>query len=227
MFPVTQIKVKNVNVYPYLPDPIGGGPGPVVFPVIEGAEGVLTLTWLGVRIQIVSLEIEGGTRHGELYHKGNYQFAALNEEGQPENIPWLVCQNVGPRPIFSRTIGSYQLPGGGSDKQEVLSDHFTPAQGDYIDLGPLTAISVIKPFGKFMPGFEILVENGTGELIGTRTGTPHLMGVRIDTGIVGHFEPGQTGLCFQAKTQSGRHVYYNDLEVVSPDNPVILMQKFG
>ena len=224
-FPIYRQRVKNIKVYPYIAEPPGGGPGPVVFPIISDAEGILTTTYIGVRIQRFTLEIDTPVKPGILGIDGTYQFSAELEDGSEVNIPWLVCENNGVFPLFTRLIvaGYENLTGESKAADKALALNTSPS--DYIDFGPLTDISIIKPFGGIAIGFEVLVENGTGELIGTRIGTPHLMGVRVDSGVVAKLKTCDKGLIVRAKFKD-KVIHYRDFAVIDPGDPAIFLQDF-
>ncbi|KFF18373.1 hypothetical protein IW20_05605 [Flavobacterium hydatis] len=94
------VKVKNVNVYPYV-EWNGGGVGPVILPVIEGASGTYGFGTLG-RSLFYNLNLESHKPQLNIHHK--YVATGENEDGTRFTTEWMFCTNVSDDSQFGRTI---------------------------------------------------------------------------------------------------------------------------
>ncbi|WP_281231802.1 hypothetical protein [Flavobacterium gelatinilyticum] len=209
-------KVKNVNVYPYI-DWKGGGVGPVILPVIEGASGTYAVGTL-IRSVFYNLNLSstGQTKLG--IHQ---RYVAIGEyqDGTPFTTPWMYCTNAGDEPQFGRTINLLK------PESEALNAEFLP---DYITLGPLTDITVTQSFPPPAIGEILLIENGAGNVIATRTGTPHEMGIEVSSGNrVGELRAGLRNIMITGKNKDGQNVTMGNLTCISPNEPAIFLHQFG
>jgi hypothetical protein len=165
------VKVKNVKVFPYIG---GGGVGPVVEPIIQGASGTYSVGTLGLSI-FYNLNLTSGKQtsapevHGQYFATGEY------ENGSGFATVWMYCLEGGKSPKFGRTV----TVGAGADAEAEAQPLSVPA---YFKMGPLTDITVSQLFPPPAIGQVTLIQGGKGNIIGTYVGTPHLMGVEVTGG---------------------------------------------
>jgi hypothetical protein len=210
------VKVKNVNVYPYV-EWHGGGVGPVILPVIEGASGTYAV---GTLIMSVFYNLDlNVTEKPKLGIHQRYVAMGETEDGTPFTTPWMYCTNASNQPEFGRTITLNQ------PNSEANSVGSVPP---YITLGPLTDITVSQLFPPPAIGQILLIENGSGNVIATRTGTPHEMGVEVKGGKrFGNLSAGAKNIIITGKNQDGKTVTMGDLTCLDPNEPAIFIRQFG
>ena len=210
------VKVKNVNVYPYV-EWHGGGVGPVILPVIEGASGTYAV---GTLITSVFYNLDlNVTEKPKLGIHQQYVAMGETEDGTPFTTPWLYCTNAGIQPEFGRTITLNQ-----QNAEAVGVGNVPP----YITLGPLTDITVSQLFPPPVIGQILLIENGSGNVIATRTGTPHEMGVEVKSGKrFGNLRAGAKNIIITAKNTEGKTVTLGNLTCLDPNEPTIFLRQFG
>lgn len=212
--------VKNVTVWPYytVSQLVNE---PLIRPVIEGAAGTYSVGTLVMSVFYnLSLEGEHPLELGRLYVA-----RAEDESGEYFETPPMHCLSTGPETTFGRTITLGQ-PGGAADAAAVLrADHNT---GPYIVLGPLTDVDVTyvtDPPPPMLPLVEDLILGGRGHIIGTRVGTPHLMGVAVRGGErFGTLQQGLHNVSVTAKNAEGHQIWRHGLTVVDAGDPAILLQ---
>lgn len=211
------VKVKNVNIYPYI-DWHGGGVGPVILPVIEGASGTYAVGTLFTSI-FYNLDLNQLGQAPKLGIHQRYVAIGETEDGTPFTTPWMFCTNAGSQPEFGRTITLNQ-----PSYQSLNAVSLPP----YIILGPLTDITVSQLFPPPAIGQRLLIENGSGHVIATRTGTPHEMGVEVTSGNrYGELTAGLRNIIITGKNKDGQTVTFSHLTCLSPNEPAVFLRQFG
>ena len=203
--------VTDVAIYPYIGVPI------VVEPVITGASGTYSVGTLLTSI-FYNLDIHGGTAHGALTVGAKYYAIAKTEDGKTFQTHWMYCLTAGDTPTFGLT-------------QNLLKpEQAEPSAGldsHYIDLGAVKNVTVSQMFKPPAIGSVVLIDNGTGELIATRTGTPHLMGFSVKNTAGSLLHVGMTRITITAELVSnGQRVTYSNLVCVDAGDPAIFLQDF-
>lgn len=212
------VKVKNVNIYAYF-----NPTEPLQELVIEGATGTYSVGTLTTNI-FYNLDLnDDGKRVNPLNVHGRYYATFETMDGKKVTTVWMFCLDNSDTPRFGRTI---RLLHSNDDDAHAA----TPAivdQSDYIILTPLHDITVSQLFPPPAIGQRTLIENGTGNIIGTRIGTPHLMGVAVDNGdVVGKFTPGMKRIIITGRTDKGELISRTDLTVISNGKPAIFLRTF-
>lgn len=210
------VKVKNVKVFPYIG---GGGVGPVVEPIIQGASGTYSVGTLGLSI-FYNLNLTGGKQtsapevHGQYFATGEY------ENGSGFATVWMYCLEGGKSPKFGRTV----TVGASADAETEAQPLSVPA---YFKIAPLTDITVSQPFPPPAIGQRLLIQGGKGSIIGTYVGTPHLMGVEVNGGK--RFPPlyaGMKNIIISGKTKEGNLVTFTNETCVSAGEPAVFFRMF-
>lgn len=210
-------KVKNVNVYPYV-EWHGGGVGPVILPVVEKATGTFAVGTL-IKSVFYNLDLNTLSEKQKLGVHQRYIATGEYEDGTPFTTPWMYCTNAGTQPEFGRTITL------GKPESETINAETLPP---YITLGELTDITVSQLFPAPAIGQRVLIENGTGNVIATRTGTPHEMGSEVNTGNrLGKLTAGAKNIIITGKNNEGRTVTLGNLTCLSPNEPALFLHQFG
>ncbi|WP_157505916.1 hypothetical protein [Flavobacterium chungangense] len=210
------VKVKNVNVYPYV-DWHGGGVGPVILPVIEGATGTYAVGTL-LMFVFYNLNLDLQSQNPKLGIHQRYVATGETEDGTPFTTPWMYCTNDSSQPEFGRTI---------TINKEDSEPINTGGLSDYITLGPLTDITVSQLFPPPAIGEILLINNGSGNVIATRTGTPHEMGIEVTNGNrFGTLKAGMKNIMITAKNKEGKTFTMGNLTCVSPSEPALFLQEF-
>jgi hypothetical protein len=198
-------KVKNVSVYQYIDWPEHGGIGPVLLPLLTGAEGTYYIGSLITSI-FYNLDLSGGKllpENGTIEVHGRYTATGQFEDGSPFSTPvWEYCLEAGASPRFGRTLtnklSADSVPG--ESGSLALS---VPAYG----VGaPLTDITV--SYSTLLDPIVVkLIENASGNIIYSLAGTPHIMGVRVDGGKrTGKLNKGMQNILITGKNKEG-HLY--------------------
>lgn len=210
------VKVKNVNVYAYF-NPIE----PLEEIVIEGATGTYTVGTLTTNI-FYNLDLnDDGKRVNPLNVHGRYYATFETEDGTKITTVWMFCLDNSDMPKFGRTVN--MLHSG----DDVAATPAVVDESQYIKLTPLHDITVSQLFPPPAIGQRVLIQNGTGNIIGTRIGTPHLMGVEVDSGDrIGKFTPGMKRIIISGRTDSGELISRTNLTVISAGNPAIFLRTF-
>lgn len=210
------VKVKNVNVYPYV-EWHGGGVGPVILPVIEGASGTYAVGTLLMSV-FYNLDLNV-TEKPKLGIHQRYVAMGETEDGTPFTTPWMYCTNNSNQPEFGRTI---------TLNQPISDAIIIGIVPPYITLGPLTDITVSQLFPPPAIGQIVLIENGSGNIIATRTGTPHEMGVEVKGGQrYGNLRAGAKNIIITGKNSEGKTVTIGNLTCLDPNEPTIFLRQFG
>jgi hypothetical protein len=212
------VKVKNVNVYPYV-DWSGGGVGPVILPVVEGASGTYAVGTL-IMSAFYNLDLDSVEQSSQLVMHQRYVAMGETEDGTPFTTPWMYCTNTGNQPQFGRTIRMSQ-----QDSETINMDGAVlPA---YITLGALSDITVSQLFPPPAIGELMLIENGSGNVIATKTGTPHEMGVEVIGGErFGTLRAGMKNIMITGKNKEGKTFTMGNLTCLSPKEPALFLQEF-
>jgi hypothetical protein len=211
------VKVKNVNVYPYV-DWNGGGVGPVILPVIEGATGTYAVGTLMMSV-FYNLNLDSQSQKPQLGIHQRYIATGETEDGTPFTTPWMYCTNDSSQPEFGRTITINK------EDSEAINTGSLP---EYITLGPLTDITVSQLFPPPAIGQIPLIENGSGNVIATRTGTPHEMGIEVNKGNrLGTLKAGMRNIIITGKNKDGKSVTMGNLTCVDPNEPAVFLHQFG
>ena len=210
------VPVKNIRIYKYFKPT-----EPIQELIIEGATGTYTVGTLTTNI-FYNLDLnDDGKRVNPLNVHERYYATFETMDGKPTTTVWMFCLDNSDTPRFGRTINM------------LVNDdvsHATPAiidPSDYIRIAPLYDITVSQLFPPPAIGQRTLIENGTGYIIGTRIGTPHLMGVEVDNGdYVGKFAPGMKRIIITGRTENGELITRTDLTVISNGKPAIFLRTF-
>jgi hypothetical protein len=209
------VKVKNVKVYPYI-DWNGGGIGPVILPVIDGASGTYAVGTLG-RSVFYNLDLKPEKSSIGIHQR--YFATGENEDGTPFTTPWMYSTNTTNDIEFGRTIRL------GIKESEAVNVGNVPP---YIVLGPLTDITVTQIFPAPAIGEAILIENGSGNIIATKTGTPHEMGIEVIKGNrLGRLRPGLKDIMITGKNKEGKTVTMGHLTCLDANEPALFLHQFG
>ncbi len=211
------VKVKNVTVYAYI-DPRE----PLTEVVISGASGTYSVGSLGLNI-FYNLDLtDGGKRQNPVFVHNRYFATCESEDGTVFTTPWMYCLDNSDQPKFGRTVTAFSPNDDIAQVGPLVSN-----EDDYIKLSPLTNITVSQLFPPPLIGQRTLIEDGSGYIIATRIGTPHLMGVQVDTGKrVVPLIPGMKNVIITGKTADGHHFSNTGYTVVSAGEPAIFLQEF-
>ena len=210
------VKVKNVNVYEYIPNQ------PIVIPVITGASGTYSVGTLLTNV-FYNLDLtNGGTRERPLVVHGKYYATGETESGEKFTTPWMYCTNDSNQPEFGRTMKLAASTADASNVSLPMGD-----ESGFIKLGPLTDITVSQLFPPPAFGQRTLITNGSGYIIATKIGTPHEMGVQVDSGDrLGQIIAGSKRIIITGTTQDGHRFSQIGLTVVSGGQPAIFLKEF-
>jgi hypothetical protein len=210
------VKVKNVKVFPYIG---GGGVGPVVEPIITGAAGTYSVGTLGLYV-FYNLNLTGGKQtsspqvHGQYYATGEY------ENGSAFATVWMYCTETGKAPQFGRTVSMVGSADAEADTQAL-------GVPDYFKLGPLTDITVSQLFPPPAIGQLLLIQGGKGNIIATRVGTPHLMGVEVAGGKrSGQLHVGMKNIIITGKNKEGNLLTFTNETCVAAGDPAVFFRLF-
>ena len=207
------VKVKNVNVYPFVEWPPNGGIGPVLIPVIEGATGTYAV---GTLITSIFYNVDLSSGSGALVLHQQYTITGETEDGKSFNTPWMYCTNNGNEAEFGRTITL--------DQPSTLRSDVIP---QYNILGPLTDITVSQQFPSPAIGQITLIENGSGNSIATKVGTPHEMGVEVIKGSrSGILSVGMKNIMISGKNKEGKMITFGNLVCLNAGEPAIFIHQF-
>lgn len=212
------VKVKNVNVYPYV-DWSGGGIGPVILPVIEGASGTYAVGTLIMSV-LYNLDLDSVSQSAKLGMHQRYVAMGETEDGPPFTTPWMYCTNTSDQPQFGRTITM-------NKPESEAINMGTTVEPAYITLGPLTDVTVSQLFPPPAIGEIMLIENGSGNVIATKTGTPHEMGIEVTGGKrFGTLRAGMKNIMITGKNKEGKTFTMGNLTCLSPNEPALFLQEF-
>lgn len=210
------VKVKNITLYAYF-SPIE----PLTEVVLSGASGTYAVGTL-MMSSFYNLDITNeGKQENPLAVHSKYYAVGETEDGSKFTTPWMYCLDNSKQPKFGRTI-TY----GPTNTAETLGVSGSDASG-YITLGALTDITVSQLFPGHATGQTTLIENGTGNIIATKYGTPHLMGVQVDHGdVVTPFSPDMKNIIISGKTEKGEVFSQTGYTAVSNGKPAIFLKEF-
>lgn len=208
------VKVKNVSVYPYT-EWNGGGIGPVILPVIEGASGTYGVGTLG-RSVFYNLNLEPEKSSIGIHQR--YLATGESEDGTFFTTPWMYSTDISDDLEFGRTITR-----GSRDSEAIHVESVPP----YIVLGPLTDITVTQIFPAPVIGERVIIESGSGNIIATKTGTPHELGIEVITGKrLGRLIPGFSDYMITGKNKEGETVTIGRLTCLDPNDPALFLHQF-
>jgi hypothetical protein len=219
------VTVKNVSIYPYINWPNHGGHGPVVLPLLTGGEGTYSVGTLFTSV-FYNLNISSGTLHpenGTIELNGRYTAVGQYEDGSSfHTAVWEFCIETGSSPKFGRTISHAQSNQSMADESKSLVGWVPP----YGILGPLTDITVT--YSTLLDPIVIkLIENGSGNIIYSLYGTPHIMGVKVDSGTrVGVLRNGMQNINIIGTTSAGTRYSAIDLTCLDAGDPAIFFRLF-
>ncbi len=225
------VPVTNVSVYPYTHWDPHWGVGPVQLPVITGAEGTYSVGTLITHI-FYNLDLQGGKHEGTLNLGGQYYASFKTSDGGTGQTPWMYCTQGGDSPTFGRTeTEGTQITNG--DTHVHL--HLPPTAGrtplpllDYIVIAELDDVNVSQIFPPPAIGQIELIAGAKGQLIATRFGTPHLMGIQAEGGQrSGVLHVGMERIVIVAKrTDNGQPLAMQNLVCENAGESVVFMQRF-
>lgn len=213
------VKVKNVSVYPYL----GVSIGPAVEPILTGASGTYSVGTLGMSVYY-NLDLSGGKAVGELGIHMQYIAQGQYEDGSPFISVWMYCLDNSSKPRFGRTVymQAEEAAPGVENSPGALS---VPP---YVVLAPLTEVTVSQLFPPPAIGQIVLIQKAKGNIIATKTGTPHEMGVEVSGGKrSGALHTGMSRIIISGKTKDGHLYTASGLTCVSAADPAIFFKLFG
>lgn len=211
------VKVKNVTVYAYL-DPRM----PLSMLILEGASGTYSVGTFGMSI-FYNLDLSNeGTKKNPLSMHAKYYATGETESGTKFTTPWMYCTDNSDHPKFGRTIHAGAQADAVADPGVLVTN-----ESNFIKLGPLTDITVSQLFPPPAIGQRTLIGGGSGNIIATRYGTPHEMGVQVDSGKrLGELTVGMKRIIITGTTQDG-HRFTQSLDTcVSAGDPAIFLKEF-
>jgi hypothetical protein len=215
------VKVKNVSVFAYF-DPTM----PLSEEILSGASGTYSVGTL-IRSAFYNLDLDDeGKKENPLKIHGKYYAQGETESGDKFQTPWMYCLDNSDQPQFGRTITF------GDPENEALNGvDFDVNPSQFIELSPLTNITVTQQFPPPAIGETLLIENGKGHVIATKTGTPHEMGVEVSSGDrVGKIAPGMKNIMVSGKIHLAngevRTYVLSRLTAISGGEPAVFLQEF-
>lgn len=215
MQPIPQ-KLKNVSVYIALEGPVIGRS---LDPIIKNATAEYSVGTLITNI-FYNLDILQGDIVDKPKVHLQYIATGETENGTQVTTPWMYCLETGATPKFGRTI-RYNL----AEPSDAPS--YQVSESPYITLAPLTDITVSQLFPPPAIGQTLRIENGSGNIIATRVGTPHEMGVEVRGGErFGPIAPGSKRYMITGKTKEGKLYSVQSLTAVSGGDPAIFLRMF-
>lgn len=211
-------KVKNVTVYRYF------NPNEPLTEVIStGGSGTYSVGTLGLNV-FYNLDLDNiGTEKNPLTAHGKY-YATFETEagGHLTTSPWMFCLDASKQPKFGRTVRMLATDANDNGVHAVQGNKY-----DFITLGALTDITVSQSFPSPAIGERLLITNGKGNIICTRLGTPHEMGVQVDSGDrLGAFVDGSKNVMITGKAKDGSHFSQTGYTVISNGKPAIFLKEF-
>ena len=211
------IKVKNVTVYMYLDPKM-----PLMEEILSGASGTYTVGTLGLN-SFYNLDLDNeGKKENPLVVHSQYYATCETESGDKFTTPWMYCLDNSDKPNFGRTITFKGTGDAAADPGVLVAD-----ESGFIKLGPLTDITVSQMFPPPAIGQWTLISNGSGYIIATKIGTPHEMGVQVDSGErIGPLTVGSKYVMISGKTQDGHTFSQTGYTVVSAGDPAIFLKVF-
>ena len=210
-------KVKNVIIYVYF-NPLE----PLSEVVLTGGSGTYSVGTLGLNI-FYNLNLDNaGKKTNPLDVHGKYYAVCETESGDKFTTPWMYCLSNSDKPEFGRTIRMVANGDNAADIGVPIAH-----ESGFITLGSLTEITVSQLFPSPAIGQRTLISNGKGNIIATRIGTPHEMGVQIDSGErFGKIIAGSKNIIISGKTEKGDTFSQTGYTVVSGGEPAIFLREF-
>ncbi|GLB51060.1 hypothetical protein NBRC110019_00990 [Neptunitalea chrysea] len=212
------IAVKNVTVYAYF-NPLE----PLEEVILTGATGTYTVGTLMTSV-FYNLDLNAdGKFQNPLSIHGAYYAVCETADGKTIKTEWMYCIDNSLAAKFGRTVTL-----GKPATEDVL--HTSIGLGmidpsDYIRLTPLAGITVSQRFPGITPLSRTIIMNGEGYVITTRFGTPHLMGIEVDSGDrVSSLVLGAQNISITAKTPSGDTHTQFGLTTISAGEPAIFLK---
>ncbi len=216
--------VTEVSVYPYIDWPPNSGLGPVILPVIEGATGTYQVSTLITNV-FYNLDLTNATLKAPLHLGGKYT-ATFTMAGSPTNTTWMYCTDASVNAKFGRTVS---MTGPAADVVHAAPPEISADtdENQLIQLAPVDDLSVSQPFGPPpIVGTRLVIQDASGHLVATRTGTPHLTGFSI-ADPDGKFEVGMKNLTASGKNaETGQLTALSNLTCVSVGTTAVLLQTF-
>lgn len=211
------IKVKNVTIYVYF-NPLE----PLTEVVLTGASGVYAVGTLGLS-SYYNLTLDNkGTETNPLNVHGKYYATGETESGDKFTTPWMHCTDNAEKPEFGRTIKMINQSHNANDPGVSIAD-----ESGFITLGSLSNITVTEQFPPPAIGQRTLITNGTGNIIATRLGTPHEMGVQVDSGDrAGQLMAGSKYIMISGKTEKGETFSQFGYTIISGGKPAVFLKEF-
>lgn len=208
-------KVKNVTIYQYI-NPLE----PLTVVILSGGSGTYSVGTLGLNSFYNLILDNKGKETNPLNVHGKYYATFETESGHISTSPWMYCLSNSNEPKFGRTIRMVA-----ADTSDV-GVHVAHESG-FITLGALTDITVSQFFPSPAIGQRTLLTNGTGNIIATKLGTPHEMGVQVDNADrLGPILAGSKNIIISGKTKKGYIFSQKGYTVISGENPTIFLKEF-
>ncbi len=221
------VPVTNVTVWPHVNWPKNGGVGPVIPPVICDASGQYAVGTLFTNI-FYNLNLDDVTPKYPLRAGALYSATLTTASGATINTPAMICTNDGEDPKFGMTVHGLSETGVGGHGAAAMEAAVVESPGDLIDLASLTDVTVTQTLAPPAIGTITRASGCKGELVATRTGTPHLTGFTVDLGKSGtRFEVGSTGYSVSGKrADTGDHVSLGRLTCRAGGANPLFLQSF-
>ncbi|ARV05287.1 hypothetical protein BTO04_00635 [Polaribacter sp. SA4-10] len=209
------IKVKNVTIYQYF-NPLE----PLTEVILTDGTGTYSLGTLGLNaFYNLTLDNEGKVTNPLNVHV-KYYATFETESGHISTTPWMYCLDNSDNPEFGRTIHMVA-----ADTNDIGVN--VANESGFITLGALTNITVSQFFPPPAIGQRTLITNGTGNIIATKLGTPHEMGVQVDTGDwFGTILAGSKNIMISGKTKNGDTFSQTGYTVITGGKPAIFLKEF-
>lgn len=210
-------KVKNVKVYPFTDV---AGFGPTVEPVLINGVGTYYVGSLMTCIGY-SLDLGSADHQSPLYVHDKYYAVCEREDGSTFTTSHMFCTEKGSTPKFGLRKCLGKPDGPGDDMVENLS---VPP---FNVLTPLTDVTVSQLFPAPAIGQVTLISGATGNIIATKVGAPHLMGVEVLNGMRSNqLRLGSSRIIITGKLPDGSIYSTSNLTCVSIANPAIFFKTF-
>lgn len=211
MQPIPQ-KITEVSVYRYYRfQPIETPP------VLTDASGTYSIGTLMTYIYY-NMSLEGGKVSEPVQKGATYYAKAKTEDGTEFTTHWMYCLTDGPNPTFGATVNAVH---GVSAPAADLN-----IEDPYIKLEPVVDLTAVFSFPPPAIGSMEVQLGKNGYLIGTRIGTPHLMGFLVEKPEY-HFAVGTSDISVSAKTDRGQSISYPNLTCVeSNTEQAVFLQTF-
>lgn len=211
------IKVKNVTVYMYI-----NPTEPLSVVILSNASGTYSVGTLGLN-SFYNLNLDDkGKETNPLNVHGKYYAVCETQTGETFTTPWMYCLNNSDSPEFGRTIKMVSPTNSNADLAVPVAN-----TSGFITLGALTDITVSQLFTPPAIGQRTLISGGKGNIIATKIGTPHEMGVKVESGErFGTIPVGGKHIIISGKTKSGDTFSQTGYTVISGGEPAIFLKEF-